>query len=67
MLFDAGQLNNLSKQNLPGKKALIVISNVKSTHANGYLAPTEQQLHLAGVETSVYDGVSPNPTIKKES
>ena len=64
VLFGAGQLNNLSKQNLPGKKALIVISNGKSTRANGYLDRTEQQLHLAGVETSVYDGVSPNPTIK---
>ncbi len=36
VLFGAGQLNNLSKQNLPGKKALIVISNGKSTRANGY-------------------------------
>ena len=64
VLFGAGQLNNLSKQSLPGKKALIIISNGKSTRANGYLDRTEQQLHLAGVETSVYDGVSPNPTIK---
>lgn len=64
VLFGAGQLNNLHAQNFPGRKALIVISNGKSTRANGYLDRTEKQLHEAGVETAVYDGVSPNPTIK---
>lgn len=38
ILFGAGRLNDLHKQKLPGKKALIVISNGKSTRANGYLA-----------------------------
>lgn len=42
-LFGAGQLNNLHTQiNTPigkinGKKALIVVSNGKSTRTNGYL------------------------------
>lgn len=49
ILFGAGQLNNLHAQNLPGKKALIIISNGKSTRSNGYLARTEEQLHKAGV------------------
>ena len=31
LLFGAGQLNNLREQKLPGKKALVVISNGKST------------------------------------
>lgn len=63
ILFGAGQLNNLHAQQMPGKKALIIISNGKSTRANGYLARTEGQLHLAGIETEVFDGVAPNPTV----
>ncbi len=63
VLFGAGQLKNLHLQPMPGKKALIVISNGKSTRAHGYLARVEEQLHMAGVETGVYDGVTPNPTV----
>ncbi len=48
---------------MPGKRALIVISNGKSTRSNGYLARTEEQLHRAGVETEVFDGIMPNPTV----
>lgn len=61
VLFGAGQLNNLHEQKMPGKKAMIVISNGKSTRANGYLSRTEEQLRLAGVETVVFDKVQPNP------
>ncbi|WP_340817710.1 iron-containing alcohol dehydrogenase [Methanolobus sp. WCC4] len=60
-LFGAGQLNNLHEQKMPGKKAMIVISNGKSTRENGYLARTEEQLKLAGVEIAVFDRVEPNP------
>ncbi len=60
-LFGPGQLNNLHAQKLPGKKAMIVISSGKSTRANGYLARAEKELHLAGVETVVFDGIQPNP------
>lgn len=42
---------------------MIVISNGKSTRANGYLARTEEQLHKAGVETVVFAGATPNPTV----
>lgn len=63
ILFGAGQLNNLHTQTMPGKKALIIISNGKSTRTHGYLARTEEQLHKAGVETKVFDGVAPNPTV----
>ncbi|VBB08617.1 alcohol dehydrogenase iron-type [Lucifera butyrica] len=61
ILFGAGMLNELHKQELPGKKAMIVISSGKSTRANGYLARTEEQLRLAGVEAIVFDKVQPNP------
>ncbi|MDW8801763.1 iron-containing alcohol dehydrogenase [Clostridium sp. A1-XYC3] len=60
-LFGAGQLNNLKDQVMPGKKAMIVISNGKSTRENGYLARVEEQLKIAGVETAVFDKVEPNP------
>ena len=61
VLFGAGQLNNLHTQKMPGKKAMVVISNGKSTRANGYLARTEEQFRLAGVKTVVFDKVQANP------
>ena len=61
ILFGAGQLNNLHEQNMPGKKAIIVISNGKSTRANRYLSRTEEQMRLDGVETVVFDKVQANP------
>lgn len=61
ILFGAGTLNELGKQQLPGKTAVIIISNGKSTRANGYLSRTEEQLAQAGVTTSVFDKIQPNP------
>jgi alcohol dehydrogenase len=61
ILFGAGQLNNLHDQAMPGKKAMIIISNGKSTRANGYLERVEAELHQAGVETVVFDKIQPNP------
>ena len=60
-LFGAGQLNHLHEQPMPGKTALIVVSNGKSVKSNGYLARTEEQLKLAGVETHLFDQVEANP------
>lgn len=60
-LFGAGQLSNLHTQRMPGKKAMIVISNGRSARTYGYLARTEEQLKLAGIETVVFDQVEPNP------
>lgn len=60
-LFGAGELNNLHKQALPGRRAMLVISNGKSTRENGYLARTEGQLAKAGVEFFVFDKVEANP------
>lgn len=61
ILFGAGTLNELGKQQLPGKKAVIIISNGKSTRTNGYLSRTEEQLAQAGVATNVFDKIQPNP------
>ena len=60
-VFGAGSLNRLHEQALPGKKALIVISQGKSVKANGYLGRTEDQLHKAGIETVLFDRVEQNP------
>lgn len=61
ILFGAGQLGQLHTQQLPGKKAMIVISNGKSTKANGSLAKTEAELKQVGVETAVFDKSMANP------
>lgn len=65
--FGAGKLNELHTQiNNPmgavhGKKALVVISNGKSTKANGYLERLENELKQAGVEYVIFDKISANP------
>lgn len=61
VLFGCGQLNELHAQPMPGKKAMIVVSNGKSVKVNGYLARTEEQLHQAGIETVLYDKIEANP------
>ena len=62
ILFGAGQLKKLHEQELPGKKALIVISSGKSVRENGYLATLEDQLRQAKVDYAVFDEILPNPT-----
>lgn len=61
ILFGKGQLGNLHKEKLPGKKAMIVISSGKSTRANGYLARVERELDIAGASHIVFDKILPNP------
>lgn len=61
VLFGAGALNELGKQKLPGKKALLVISCGKSVRDNGYLRRTEEALADAGVQWIVFDDVEANP------
>lgn len=61
ILFGAGQLNSLHEQALPGGKAMIVISNGRSTRTNGYLDRLTTQLDRAGVAYAVFDKVEPNP------
>lgn len=61
ILFGAGELGRLHAQAFPGHKAMLVISNGKSTRENGYLARTERELQEAGVGTAVFDRVQPNP------
>ena len=59
VLFGAGQLNNLYKLDMPGKKAAVVISKGKS--GIRFLPRLEEQMKLCGVETVVFDKVESNP------
>ncbi|TDT63311.1 iron-containing alcohol dehydrogenase [Fonticella tunisiensis] len=60
-IFGCGRLNELHEQKLPGKKAMIVISNGKSVKENGSLDRTKEQLRMAGAEFVVFDKVQANP------
>ena len=60
-IFGLGRLNELHEQKLPGKKAMIVISNGKSTKENGSLDRTIEELSRAGVKSVVFDQVQANP------
>ena len=59
--FGTGMLNELGTLPMPGKKAMVLISNGKSTKANGYLDRTLEQLQKAGVETALFDKIMENP------
>lgn len=61
IVFGCGALNSLHDQAMPGKKAMLVISDGNSTKANGSLARTQEQLRQAGVASVVFDAVQANP------
>lgn len=61
ILFGCGMLNELSNQQLPGKKALLLTSNGKSMKINGYLGSVEEQLKIAGVGYVLFDKIMENP------
>lgn len=61
LIFGRGKLNELSSLPMPGKSAMVLISNGKSTKVNGYLERTLQQLKSAGVETVIFDKIMENP------
>jgi alcohol dehydrogenase len=60
-IFGCGRLSELHKQKLPGKKAMVVISNGKSTKENGSLDLTVAELSKAGAQSVVFDQVQANP------
>ncbi len=61
ILFGKGQLSNLHKEKLPGKKALIVTSSGHSVKRFGYLDRLESELNQAGVTYVLFDKILPNP------
>ena len=50
-LFGAGMLNELHNQAMPGKKAMVVISNGRTMKATGTLDRVLKELAQAKVET----------------
>lgn len=60
-LFGAGKLNELHTQLMPGKKAMVVISNGKSMKETGTLYRVLKELAYVSVETVVFDCVQANP------
>jgi alcohol dehydrogenase len=64
IMFGRGQVKNLHKCTLPGRKALIVITNGKSARANGYLETVEQELKISNINYIVYDKIASNPVIE---
>ncbi len=61
LIFGSGKLNELGKQKLPGKKALLLISNGKTTKVNGSFDRVVKQLQAAGVEYAVFNKIMENP------
>lgn len=61
ILFGAGALKKLSKEKLPGKKALIVISAGTAMKKHGYLEKVQSLLSRNGAETVVFDKILANP------
>lgn len=61
LFFGPGELNKLHRHAMPGKKALLVISNGKSTRDNGYLPRVQDELKKAGVPAVLFDRIEANP------
>lgn len=61
-IFGSGRLKELHQQKLPGKKAMVAISNGKSVRENGTLDRTLSELRKAGIESAVFSGIGSNPT-----
>lgn len=62
LIFGAGKLNELGNQKLPGKKALLLISNGKSVKTYGTLDRIQEQLKKAGAEYVVCGNIHENPS-----
>lgn len=62
VFFGCGKLKQLREIPMPGKKALIAITNDKYTKELGYLDTLEAELDASGVEHVLYENVRPNPT-----
>ena len=63
IIFGRGRLKELATEELPGSKALIVITNGQSMKRLGYLNQVTQYLKENGVDAVLFDKVLPNPTL----
>lgn len=62
VLFGAGKLGELHKEAPFGKKALIVISNGRSTKTNGSLDKLQEELKAWGADYVIFNKIGANPT-----
>lgn len=61
ILFGPGKLDELSREKLPGTKALIVTTAGKSVKKYGYLDRLKKILSSRGIEYVLFDKILPNP------
>ena len=57
LVFGVDSLKKLHEQVLPGKKALVVISNGRSVRKNGYLDSLVAELESAKKEYVIFDKI----------
>lgn len=62
LIFGSGKLNELGKQKMPGKKALLLISSGNSVKKYGTLARVEDQLRQAETAYVVCANIHENPS-----
>jgi len=61
VLFGAGQIKRLIREEFPGKKALVVISSGNSVRENGSLQILEKILEDKQLEYYIFDKINSNP------
>jgi alcohol dehydrogenase len=61
IIFGSGKLDVLHEQEFPGKKALFLISNGKSTKINGSFDRVVAELNKANIDYAVFDKIMENP------
>ena len=64
LLFGVGKLGELHIEDLPGKKALLLLSAGQSVHKNGSYDKTVEELKLAGVEYVEFAKIMENPLME---
>ncbi|WP_416200473.1 MAG: NADPH-dependent butanol dehydrogenase [Thermocaproicibacter melissae] len=61
--FGSGAINEL--KNLKGHKKAFIVTGGQSMRKTGFLQKTEDVLKAAGMETRIYEGVEPDPSIER--
>lgn len=64
LLFGVGRLKTLHREDLPGKKALLLLSNGQSVHKNGSYDQTVKELKKAGVSYVEFAKIMENPLME---
>lgn len=64
LLFGTGTLGQLHEEKLPGKKALLLLSNGQSAHKNGSYDKVVAELRAAGVDFAPFAKITENPLVE---